>query len=71
MIPVVNTDVKMPKRMMHALNIFEAICAVRGVDQVTDAQVTDFLQERYGDKMAAAFRAEYLFKSPTAGATPQ
>jgi hypothetical protein len=71
MIPVVNTDVKMPKRMMHALNIFEAICAVRGIDQVTGEQVAEFLQEKYGPKMVAAFRSEYLFKNPAAGASPQ
>lgn len=63
MIPVVNTDVKMPKRMMHALNIFESVCVVRGIDHVTKDQVVDFLEERYGAKMAAAFLPEYLFTS--------
>ena len=64
MIPVINTEVKMPKRMMHALNIFEAICAVRGVDRVTEEQVAEFLKDKYSDKMAAAFQPEYLFKCP-------
>lgn len=71
MIPVVNTDVKMSKKMMHSLNIFEAVCAVRGVNEVSETDVTIFLTEKYGPKIADLFKPEYLFKNPAAALGPQ
>ena len=62
--PVINTDVKMPARMLDALNRFEAICAVSGVFDVTDADVHKFLAAEYGERFASSFRPEFLFNSP-------
>ncbi len=59
--PNINTDEKMPKDMMHALNRHEAICAVTGVKSVTDKQVREFLKKEYGGKFASKFKPSYLF----------
>jgi hypothetical protein len=61
--PIINTSVKMPRKMLDALNRHEAVCVVRGVQSVTEDQVRGFLRERHGDKLAADFRAEYLFST--------
>jgi len=62
--PIVNTDVKMPAKMLDALGLHETICIVTGVHEVTEQSVVEFLIERYGDKFAATFKPEYLFNSP-------
>lgn len=59
--PMVNVDVQMPKKMLHALGIFEAVSVVKGLQTVTEAQVRDFLAERHGADFAATFKPEYLF----------
>ena len=64
--PIVNTDAKMPAKMLDALGLHETICIVTGVHEVTAPSVIGFLSERYGDKFAATFKPEYLFNSPTA-----
>ena len=63
--PIVNTDVKMPAKMLDALGLHETICIVTGVHEVTERSVIGFLSERYGDKFAATFKPKYLFNSPT------
>jgi len=62
--PIVNTDVKMPAKMLDALGLHETICIVTGVHEVTEQSVVEFLIERYGDKSSATFKPEYLFNSP-------
>jgi hypothetical protein len=64
--PIVNTDIKMPAKMLDALGLHETICMVTGVHEVTEQSVVEFLVERYGDKFAANFKPEYLFNSPNA-----
>jgi hypothetical protein len=61
--PIVNVDVKMPRKMLHALGIFEAVSVVKGVEAVTEEQVRAFLTERHGADFAAKFKAEYLFST--------
>ena len=61
--PIINTDVKMPKKMMDALNRHEAICTVSGIKTVTVDSVLEFLQREYGAEFAAKFRPEYLFST--------
>jgi hypothetical protein len=63
--PIVNTDVKMPAKMLDALSLHETICIVTGVHEVTEQSVIKFLQNQYGDKFAAKFKPKYLFNSPT------
>lgn len=59
--PNINTDVKMPKKMMNALNRNEAICVVTGVKSVTEEDVREFLRKEYGEEFASKFKPEYLY----------
>lgn len=69
--PNVNTDVKMTKKMMHALNRHEAICRCLRVKEVTDEAVKKFLTEEYGQEFASKFKTEYLFNSQASVTHPQ
>jgi len=59
--PYINTDVKMSKKMLNALNLHETISVVTGVKAVSESDVRTFLARRYGEKFAAKFKPEFLF----------
>ena len=59
--PYINVDVKMSKRMLHALNRHEAICAVTGVKAVSEADIRKFLADDYGLDFAKQFKPEYMY----------
>lgn len=61
--PMVNTDIKMPKKMFDALAFYESHCIVRSIEAVTTAQVQAFLTENYSAALAQGFKPEYLYKS--------
>ena len=61
--PIVNTDQKMPAKMLEALGLYETRCVVTGVKSVTEESVKTFLTERYGEKFANAFDPKFLFSS--------
>ena len=61
MSPIVNTDVKMPKKMLKALTLHETFCVASGIDSVTEQQVKEFLAKRCN--FADDFKPEYLFSS--------
>lgn len=67
--PLVNTDVKMPKSMMHALNMLETMCVCKQQDSVTEHEVHAFLNEHFGATLSAKFKPEYLFNTPSSLAT--
>lgn len=62
--PVVNTDIKMPAKMLEALGLHETRCVVTGVQTVTIESVVAFLTDRYGEKFANKFDPKFLFSSP-------
>jgi hypothetical protein len=62
MFPLVNTDIKMPKKLFEALGIYETVCAVTGVKKVSEDDVKKYLAENHGDDMANQFKPEYLSK---------
>lgn len=64
--PIVNTDVKMPAKMLEALGLHETRCVVTGVKEVSQESVKAFLTERYGEKLASKFDPRFLFNSPGA-----
>ena len=64
--PIVNTDIKMPAKMLEALGLHETRCVVTGVKTVTIESVLAFLTERYGEKFARKFDPKFLFSSPSA-----
>lgn len=59
--PLVNTDVKMSKKMLAALGLHETRCVVTGVQSVTEESVRAFLVDRYGEKLATTFNPKFLF----------
>ena len=61
--PIVNTEIKMPAKMLNALSLHETRCVVTGVSEVTEASVKTFLTERYGEKLANTFDPKFLFNS--------
>jgi hypothetical protein len=61
--PIVNTDQKMPAKMLEALGLHETRCVVTGVKSVTEESVRSFLADRYGEKLASAFDPKFLFSS--------
>ena len=61
--PIVNTEVKMPSKMLEALGLHETRCVVTGVQSVTEESVKSFLTDRYGEKFAATFNPKFLFNS--------
>ena len=61
--PIVNTEIKMPAKMLNALSLHETRCVVTGVSEVTEASVKAFLTERYGKKLANTFDPKFLFNS--------
>lgn len=66
MSPIVNTDQKMPKAMLEALTLHETFCVASKIDSVTTEQVKQFLQKRFGQKLADQFDPKYLFNSQAA-----
>ena len=61
--PIVNTEIKMPAKMLNALSLHETRCVVTGVQSVTDESVKAFLTERYGEKLASTFDPKFLFST--------
>ena len=59
--PVINTNVKMGKKMMDALNRYEAICAVTKVKSVSANEVRAFLADSYDDAFASRFEDAFLY----------
>ena len=69
--PIVNTDIKMPRKMLDALGLHETRCVVTGVTQTTEESVKAFLTERYGEELSSKFQPAFLFSIPNALANPQ
>ena len=61
--PIVNTDVKIPAKMLEALSLHEMRCMVTGVKEVTEESVKAFLTERFGEKLASKFDPRFLFNN--------
>jgi len=59
----VNTDVKMPKKMLEALTMFEAISVFSNTKETTESEVKSFLESKYSKKLAESFISSYLFST--------
>ena len=62
--PYVNTDVKIPRKMLDALTLHEAFCCFNGISKVTEQSVRQFLSERFNDRLATVFDPKFLLKNP-------
>lgn len=63
LLPIVNTEEKMSKKMLNALTLFETYCTVSGIDSVTYQQVIDYLTSLYGAELSQHFMPKFLFSS--------
>ena len=59
--PYVNTDVKMPKKMLEALSLHETFCIMSNIKEVTEDSVKDWLINNFNDGIAKEFKSEYLY----------
>lgn len=60
--PYVNTDVKMPKKMLEALSLHETFCIMSNINSVTELSVKEWLAKNFNQKIADAFKSEYLYQ---------
>jgi len=60
--PYVNTDIKMSKKMLEALSLHETFCIMSNIDTVTELSVKEWLAKNFNQKIAEAFKAEYLYQ---------
>lgn len=67
----VNTDVKMSKKMLEALTMFEAISVFSNTKETTESEVKLFLESKYSKKLADSFISSYLFSTQDSLASPQ
>ena len=63
LLPIVNTEIKMPKNMLDALTLFETYCIVSNISSVTYQNVIDYLTSHYGTELSQYFKPQYLISS--------
>jgi hypothetical protein len=56
--PIVNVDVKMPKKMLESLTLLETFCVANNIKEVDSVFVTNFLQSL---NLSEKFISEYLY----------
>lgn len=59
--PIVNTDIKMSKKMLNALTLFETYCVASKKNETTEQEVKSFLEFLFSKKFSDQFKPEYLF----------
>jgi len=60
--PYVNTDIKMPKKMLEALSLHETFCIMSNINTVTESSVKEWLVKNFNQKISEAFKSEYLYQ---------
>ena len=58
---IVNTDVKIPKKMLDALTLFETYCVANMKKETTEDEVKSFLKSLFSKGFANKFKSEYLY----------
>jgi hypothetical protein len=59
--PIVNVDVKMPKKMLNALTLYETYCLANNISITNLDMVNEFLIKKFNESMAKEFKREYLY----------
>ena len=62
MSPIVNTDIKMPKKMLEALGLHETYCIMSNINIVTETSVKEWLLKNFDQEISNSFKPEYLFQ---------
>ena len=63
MSPIVNTEVKMPQRMLEALTLHETYCVMSSITKVNESEVRQWLLKNFDQNMSDEFSADYLFNT--------
>lgn len=63
MSPIVNTEVKMPNKMLQALTLHETFCIASGITSINAEQVKKFLSHRFDKNLSDQFKDKYLFNN--------
>ena len=58
---IVNTDVKMPKKMLRALTLFETYCMCHEKKETNKKEVQEFLKDHFNEDFANSFNDNYLY----------
>lgn len=58
---LVNTDIKMTKKMLNALTLFETYCVGKMKNETNEEEVKEFLIFISGKDLADKFKPEYLY----------
>ena len=58
---IVNTDVKMPIKMLNALTLFETYCVANMKKETNETEVKSFLESLFSKNFADKFKSEYLY----------
>jgi hypothetical protein len=64
MSPIVNTEVKMPQRMLEALTLHETYCVMSSITKVNESEVRQWLLKNFDQNMSDEFSSDYLFNTP-------
>ena len=57
----VNTEIKMPKKVMEALTLFETYCVILNKRETTIDEVKAFIKKHYNQNLADKFQPEFLY----------
>ena len=63
MSPIVNTEVKMPQRMLEALTLHETYCVMSSIKKVNESEVRQWLLDNFDQHMSDNFSSDYLFNT--------
>ena len=59
---VVNRDIKMPKKMIEALSLFEAYCLIHKIQETTELSAKEFIKKHYNQNLSDKFKINYLYQ---------
>jgi hypothetical protein len=57
----VNTNIKIPKKIMECLTLFETYCVIKNIQETNKDEVRSFIKEYYDEKLANKFKSKYLY----------
>lgn len=60
---IVNTEIKMPKKVFDALCLFETFCVFTNKKEASVEEVKAWLESKSGKQIADGFKPEFLYPS--------
>jgi hypothetical protein len=63
LLPLVNTEAKIPKKVLEALTLHECFCTFSNIKFVTEDSVRNYLETKFGKSISDKFKPEFLLTS--------